>query len=426
VGKGKRDKRKAAKRPRKAKKPTHAAWPVKPASLVARGWDAVALGDHDEAHKLFSRAAALDPSIADAHNGLGETALSHGDAAAAESAFRQALKLAAVPPPGEGDAWKDPRWRPYLRAREGLARVNWKRHRYEEAAAEYRELLALNPIDTQANRWVIGSLLQLAALDAQALEYYRWFESAYPRDPCEPHMLMNWGLALAESGDMVGAARKWWSACFFNPYVIPCLLGYPVKPHPIEHAISLAEIEYAEFYATEFSELWERAPRSWVRLARLWDDPHTRRSLDRWLGLGRELVTRRDPRTRAPLQKQMYDIGSDPGDQDLSARIDKGWGRGPLVDTLLDGILGLRLKILAGLRHLDRDGIDPAELPRTVVEGHAQLDAILQSRLSGLLTTNPTPADLDETAYVINMLDPMIKHFHQVLYRNIPGARSMA
>lgn len=171
---------------------------------------------------------------------------------------------------------------------------------------------------------------------------------------------------------------------------------------------------------------WERAPRSWLRLARLWEDPHTRQNLDRWLTLGREMVARRDPRTRAPLQKQMRAIATDPADEGLPSRIDKGWGRGPLIDTLLDGILGLRLKILAGLRHLDRDGIDPAELPRTVVEGHGQLDAILQSRLSSLLATTPTPADLDETAYVINMLDPMIKHFHQVLYRNIPGARRTA
>lgn len=413
-------KRKAAEDGRrKAKKP-------RPESLVARGWDAIALDDHDEAHRLFKQAVTLAPTIADAYNGLGEVELAHGDAAKAEPAFQQALKLAAVPPPGEPDAWKDLRWRPYLRAREGLARVDWKRHRYEEAAQAYRELLRLNPADSQANRWVVGSLLQMAALDAQSLEYYRWFETAYPQDPGEPHMLMNWGLALSEAGDVDGAARRWWAAAFFNPYIVPGLLGQEIKPHPIEHAISLAEVEYAEYYANEFSELWERDPRSWLRLARFWADAHVRRGMDRWLELSRMLVTRRDPRTRSPIQKEMQEIAADPKDEGLAGRIDKGWGRGPLVDTLLDGTLGLRLKILAGLRRLDRDGIDPSDLPRTVIEGYAQLDAILQLRLTGLLTTQPTPADLDETAYVINMLDPMIKHFQQVLYRSIPGARRQA
>jgi tetratricopeptide (TPR) repeat protein len=269
---------------------------------------------------------------------------------------------------------------------------------------------------------VIGPLLQLAGRAEDALEFYGWYEKAFTKDRTEPHMLLNWGLALSENGDRETAIEKWWQAAFLNPYIIPHLLGYEPKPLPIDHEPGLGELDYAEAYSAEYSELWDRAPQAWLELGRFWEDAHVKSRTAEWTDLALQLARHPDPKTVRALRRRQEEITVEPGDGGLARRLGEGWGRGPLVDTLLDKILTLRMRILSMLRRLDRDNIDPAEMPRPVIEGQAHADAILQSLSTGLLNENPGSQDLDETAYVINMLDPMIRHFQQVLYRSVPGA----
>ena len=259
--------------------------------LFYDGWEL--LDDPREAERLFREALRLDPTLADAHNGLAWVAEARGDLRAAERHYRRAYELArealGTESPRAFHWWLELETRPYMRARQGLGWVFWQTGRFREAIAEYEALLRLNRNDNQGVRYLIGPLYQLAGDLKGALRAYRRFAKDYPKDWGDPHHLFCWGLALYEAGEGRAAVAKWREACFKNIYIAPLLLGEPLPPEDIWLFINLAWPDYAAEYLDLYGELWERAPEALDCLRRLWNDPEMAADRERWLELGRRL-----------------------------------------------------------------------------------------------------------------------------------------
>ncbi len=259
--------------------------------LLHDGWDALSQKEVDLAAECFEEALDLDDMLADAYNGLAAVALHRGDAAAAEERYKTAYDLAretlATEAPGAFVWWDDPKTRPYMHARQGLAQLYQETGRYEEAVAEYEALLHLNPEDNQGARFEVGPLYQLAGnLDA-ALDAYDRYAETYPDDWDDPHHRFCWGLALYADDQPEEALRRWREALFQNVYVAPLLLDEPLPDTDIWHGIDVGEPFYAELYLDRYGTLW--TDDALAALDALWQADFVQDALDEWLELGRRL-----------------------------------------------------------------------------------------------------------------------------------------
>lgn len=265
--------------------------------LVYDGWEALdellGSGDPKKAERCFRAALRLDPTLADAHNGLGNVAGAREDFSTAEAHYRKAYRLARDALGSESRQafhwWLELETRPYMRAREGLGWVYWQTGRYREAIAEYEALLKLNKNDNQGARYLIGPLYQLAGDLEGALRAYERFARHYPRDMGDPHQTFCWGLALSEAGRRQEAASRWRQAFFQNIYIAPMLLGDRLPEEAIWYGSNLEWPDYAEDYLDLYETLWTRVVGALDSLRRLWNDPEVRADVKRWLALGGQL-----------------------------------------------------------------------------------------------------------------------------------------
>jgi tetratricopeptide (TPR) repeat protein len=277
--------------------------------LVYDGWEALdALtgpGDPQEAERCFHEALRLDPTLADAHNGLADVAEERGDWETAEAHYRRAYELARDALGSESPRafhwWLELETRPYMRARQGLGWVYWQTGRYREALGEYEALLRLNKNDNQGARYVIGPLYQLAGDLEGALRAYERFVKHYPDDIGDPHHAFCWGLSLYEAGRKPEAVSRWRQALFQNIYIALLLLGERLPEEAIWVGSNLGWPDYAEDYLDLYGALWERVSGARGCLRRLWLDPEMRADVRRWLELGQQLeALAESARNRAP------------------------------------------------------------------------------------------------------------------------------
>lgn len=259
--------------------------------LVYDGWDALSQGDVDFAEDCFEEALGIDDMLADAYNGLAAVALDRADLERAEERYETAYDLAretlGTEAPNAFYWWDEIETRPYMRAREGLARLYRRTGRYEEAAAEYEALLRLNPNDNQGARFEIGPLYQLAGTLDAVLDAYQQYADNYPDDWGDPHHRFCWGLALLHDNQPKAALRRWREGIFQNVYVAPLLLDEPLPDTDIWHGIDIGEPFYAEDYLDRYGALWDDEARA--ALAVLWQADSLQENLDEWLDLGRRL-----------------------------------------------------------------------------------------------------------------------------------------
>jgi len=261
--------------------------------LVYDGWEA--LEDPEEAERCFNEALRLDPTLADAHNGLANVAEAAEDLALAQAHYRKAYELArdtlGTEAPRAFVWWGELETRPYMRAREGLGWVNWQRGRYRAAIVEYEALLNLNPDDNQGVRYILAPLYQLGGDLKGALRAYAQYEQAYPDDMGDPHYTFCWGLALYEAGHAREAVFKWRQALFENVYTAPLLLGQRPPGEEFWTFSNMAWPDYAEEYVETYGRLWKTSAKALGSLRRLWRDEELQTDLQRWLLLGQRLQT---------------------------------------------------------------------------------------------------------------------------------------
>jgi tetratricopeptide (TPR) repeat protein len=112
--------------------------------------------------KLARQALEISPDCADAYVLLAEQSRSLKEAKELYEQGVHAGERALGPRMFEEDAghfWGIIETRPYMRAREGLARALWAQGERKQAIAHYQDMLRLNPGDNQGVRYVLAGCL---------------------------------------------------------------------------------------------------------------------------------------------------------------------------------------------------------------------------------------------------------------------------
>jgi tetratricopeptide (TPR) repeat protein len=155
-----------------------------------------------------------------------------------------------------GHFWGLLETRPYMRAREGMARMLWRLDRKAEALEQYRAMLLLNPDDNQGVRYLLlDLLLQMEQYDQseQLLKEYRDEWSAV-------WMYTSALMAYRRHGAKVSASRALDKALEQNPYVPPYLTGQKRIPNRRPDYMGMGDEREAIWYASEHLNYWRRTP----------------------------------------------------------------------------------------------------------------------------------------------------------------------
>ena len=254
--------------------------------LTYDAWEMLDM-DRRKAKKLFWKAIELNPDLADAYNGLACVARESGNLQSAEQFYRIAYEKAkaflGTKAPGAFSWWGELNTHPYMKARHGLGLVLLATGRYDEAIAEFKELLERNPNDNQGIRYLVAPIYLAKGQIKDALEEFRGYEIHYKSDMPDPHYLLSWGLALYLDRQYEKAAIKFRATFFANPYLISVLLGKKPKMLPIWHSCNLAEPDYALDYLKEWPMLWKNKEGAYNFLRFVWEDPEMQSDRSEWV-----------------------------------------------------------------------------------------------------------------------------------------------
>ncbi len=155
-----------------------------------------------------------------------------------------------------GHFWGLLETRPYMRAREGLARTLWRLKRYEQAIAHYRELLRLNPGDNQGIRYALLDLLLQLERDEEARMLLNQYRDEWSALWLYSRALLEFRAhgASARANKILRDARE------ENPYVPAYLIGEKRVPNRRLDSYGWGDESEAIYYASEHLNYWRRTP----------------------------------------------------------------------------------------------------------------------------------------------------------------------
>ncbi|MBI4674489.1 MAG: hypothetical protein HY741_22825 [Chloroflexi bacterium] len=162
-----------------------------------------------------------------------------------------------------GHFWGVLETRPYMRAKEGVARTLWQLNRQDEALAQYREMLELNPSDNQGVRDVMVDLLlqreKYAELDT-LLEKYKEDWSVVWRYTTALNEFRKHGASVKANKALADALEE-------NSHVPAYLTGEIRVPKQIPDRIEWGGESEAQYYAGQHLNYWRRQPGAvdWLR-----------------------------------------------------------------------------------------------------------------------------------------------------------------
>jgi len=160
--------------------------------------------------------------------------------------------------------------------------------------------------DGAGKRYQVGPHYMLLGDNEGALAAFQWFEKEFPDDVGVPELFLCWSLALYRAGNEIGAAKKLRQAMFSNLYLVPRLLGSPIADLDIWHGSSDAEPSYVEHIHEPYIRLWRETERQWAE--GLYNGPGFRSARDRFIEIGRALVTSRPGPDRSRLVEEMHKL----------------------------------------------------------------------------------------------------------------------
>lgn len=257
--------------------------------ILDKGLDLLEQGNEGEAGRYFFNSTEIDPTYADGYTHLANIVWRKRDWGQAESLYRKALSLAEpeIKNLRRGAFWGTFESRPYMRALQGMGLTLWKQGRLEEAKDIFLKMLKLNVNDNQGVRYLIGPIYhQMGNLDKAV----NW----YAQNLDDPDNLYNYGLALIQQNELEAAAKTLISAIFENPYIIPVLLKDKLPESNWWHGSNLAELPYAEDYASEYGNWWEKEESALRLLRAIWDHGEVQRTLRDYIAIRRAIKTSRN------------------------------------------------------------------------------------------------------------------------------------
>ncbi len=168
-----------------------------------------------------------------------------------------------------GHFWGVLETRPYMRAKEGAARALWQMNRLDEALAQYREMLVLNPNDNQGVRDVLVDLL---------LHVERWAELETLLKQYKDDWSVVWRYTTAlnefrKQGASAQANQALEQAFEENPHVPAYLTGETRVPKQIPDRIEWGGESEAQYYAGAHLNYWRRQSGAVDWLYAQWQKP---------------------------------------------------------------------------------------------------------------------------------------------------------
>lgn len=238
---------------------------AKAQELIYRAWEEQ---DPERRVALARQALELSPDCADAYVILAENTAETADEAmamyeAGVAAGRRALGEAFFRDPENlGHFWGILETRPFMRALAGLAGVQEYLGRSDEAIANYRELLRLNPGDNQGIRYLLLPLLLNLGRDDEAQALLNQYTDDWSAE-------WSYGAALLafRRGPSPKADRLLRAALRMNPHVPAYLTGRKRIPPHLPAGYTPGEESEAVLYAADSLNLWRKTPGAveWLR-----------------------------------------------------------------------------------------------------------------------------------------------------------------
>ena len=242
---------------------------------VARGLVNTALRIRSPRKKiaLLRSALARDADCSSARIELADVEFQHGNWKVCLAAYDEVIAR-------ETPRWRDrnPEWwtnretRLLLRAMYGRGMTLWHQNQHGESAAQFEELLSLNPRDNQGVRFFIPLLHLLDENTEAAALHFERYARDYPHDFAEPSFLFGWALCLTLQGDETAARQKYREAILGNIYIAPMLLESAEPTRGLWHPNERAEPNYAAEFIDSYALLWDREAGALRILRECWEE----------------------------------------------------------------------------------------------------------------------------------------------------------
>lgn len=232
--------------------------------LVAK---ALRVGDCREEVILAGEAIQLSRDCADAYLILAQHAFHAIDAlpffeqaraAAARQLGREYFKKK------QGEFWKAKNTKPYMLACGGFAECLWSVGRRDEAVEIWREMLVLNEMDHQGNRFLLQSALLQMQRTEEAIKVLDQF--AEPSTWWDYNRLL---AAIQQAGDEESVQKLLKQARKRNRHVIPLLLKDKLPKEDVPDLAEPGSSEEAAHYLNTGAAAWWQTPGAitWLRKA---------------------------------------------------------------------------------------------------------------------------------------------------------------
>lgn len=215
-------------------------------------------GDREERVKLARQALEVAPECADAYLFLGDEAESRIEAL---QLYEKALEVAenALGPNQfenhRGSFWEREETRPYMRARESVARSLWTMGRRDEAIGHLQELLKLNDLDNQGVRYTLVNWFLCEGRDAELAELVADYD-----EPSAAWAYTKALLAFRQAGNTPEARKLLDAARKRNKSVPDFILDRKLLPSTPPPMYQLGSEEEAIVYSAGALSAWKATP----------------------------------------------------------------------------------------------------------------------------------------------------------------------
>ncbi len=235
--------------------------------LAASGWRLFEQRRPGAAEKEFKAALAIDPSLQDAHVGIGMARLSAGNADGAKEELGAVIAagdadVAKLRTAGAKDAFSKPEAQPYIRAAHALGCLAYDENRFEDAVKDLERVHSIDDgsVGTEARLISAKALMKLEKpADAVTL-----LEPATKLEAGAGRAQIALALAHFAAGDEGKAKTALAAALESNGHYGKALLGRVRKRVENVAAAQPGSLEEALLYAQTYGDVWTDAAKTFL------------------------------------------------------------------------------------------------------------------------------------------------------------------
>lgn len=177
--------------------------------------------------------------------------------------------------------------------------------RYKSALKKEKATHGVNT-DGGGKRYLLFWLLFVLNDQKKLKAHIDWFENEFPGDVGEPVAQLCWAVGLYRMGRDVSARHKLAELMLNNLYVIPSVIGEPVKRHDMWHGSNWSEVDYAEEIPEQVREGLNDDDKAWMRAQ--FESFEFRRVRKRYIEIYHELEEVRDLDSRSGLLNEAREL----------------------------------------------------------------------------------------------------------------------